>query len=183
MIKGTEVVNGLRQEGVTFFGEDKVIGNTDRDSFWENDGVYQEWVERAQTTNVKVEVDTSVMVQNKVTNGVGALDDVFVVVEGVKKPRVVLGDEFARIGICPQHVFAEGRIRQGACRTRERRTSRTSCHDSPWICFSTLEEGFPTSRSDGGCGECARPFRGGMRSSGLSCGGRERRGRRDMLRH
>lgn len=117
MIKGDEVVNGLRQKGVTLFREDEVIGNTDRYSLWQNDGVHQERVQRAQATNVKVEVDTSVMVQNEVTNRVGTLDHIFVVVEGIKKPRILLSDELARVGIRPQHVLAEAGVcvRQGAC--------------------------------------------------------------------
>ena len=48
------------------------------------------------------------MVQNEVTNHVGALDDVLVVVEGIKKPRIMFCNELARAGVCPQHVLAEG---------------------------------------------------------------------------
>lgn len=101
MIKGNEVVNGLCQEGMALFCEDEVVGNADRDGLGENDGVHQERVQRPQAANVKVEIDTSIMVENEVTNRVGTLDYVVVVVEGIKKPRVMLSDELARASICP----------------------------------------------------------------------------------
>ena len=40
MIKGGQVVDGLRKESVRLFCEDEVVGNTDRYSLWENDGIY-----------------------------------------------------------------------------------------------------------------------------------------------
>lgn len=40
MIEGDEVVNGLRKEGVSLFGKYEVVGHTDGDGLWQNDGVY-----------------------------------------------------------------------------------------------------------------------------------------------
>lgn len=62
MIKGDEVVNGLCKERVPFFCEDEVVGNTNRDGLWENDGIDQERVERSQAADVKVDIDTSIVV-------------------------------------------------------------------------------------------------------------------------
>lgn len=109
MIKGDQVVNGLRQEGMLFFRENEVVGNTDRYCFRENDGVHQKRVEWPQATNVKVEIDTSVVVEHKVTNHVGTLDNVFIVVEGIQKPGVIFCNKLARAGVRPQHVLAGGR--------------------------------------------------------------------------
>lgn len=110
MIKGNQVVNGLCKEGVPLFRKDEVVGNTDRNGLWKNDRVYQERVERPQATNIKVEIYTSVMVQNEVTNHIGALDNVLIVVEGIKKPRIMFCNKLARAGICPQHVLADRRV-------------------------------------------------------------------------
>lgn len=114
MIKGNEVVNGLCKEGVPLFCEYKVIGDTDRDGLRENDRIYQEGVQRPQASNVKVKIDAPVMVKNKVTNRVGSLDYIFVVVKGVKEPRIMFRNEFARAGVRPQHVLAGGRMRDSA---------------------------------------------------------------------
>jgi len=40
MIESDEVVNGLGEERVAFLCEDKVVGHTDRDGLWENDGIH-----------------------------------------------------------------------------------------------------------------------------------------------
>lgn len=103
-----EAVDGLGHEGMMLLGEHKVIGYTDRLGSGENDGVDQERVHGAETTDVEVDVDTAIVVEDEVADNVGSLDGVCITVEGVEEPTVVLGDELTGTGIGPKHVLATG---------------------------------------------------------------------------
>lgn len=48
------------------------------------------------------------MVEDEITNGVGALDVVLVAIKGFKKPWVMFCDEFSRARVSPEFVFAGG---------------------------------------------------------------------------
>jgi hypothetical protein len=62
MVKCHEVVNGLCKERVTFFCKHQVVGDTDGDSFWENDRVNEKGIQRAYASNIEVEIDATIMV-------------------------------------------------------------------------------------------------------------------------
>ena len=48
-----------------------------------------------ETYIVQIDIDTSIMCQDKVPNRVGPLDRMCVVVEGVQKPRILGSNELA----------------------------------------------------------------------------------------
>lgn len=50
---------------------------------------------------VHVEIHTTVVVENEVTDGIGALDVEWEVVPGVDEPRVLFGDEVAGFVVGP----------------------------------------------------------------------------------
>jgi hypothetical protein len=55
---------------------------------------------------VQVNVDTTKVVQHKVSNRVGALDGVGVAVKCLEEPRVLVGDELAGLLIGPELVLS-----------------------------------------------------------------------------
>ena len=48
------------------------------------------------------------MIENEITDGVGALDGELVTVEGVQEPWVVFLDEITRGFVCPEDILAGG---------------------------------------------------------------------------
>jgi hypothetical protein len=105
MVKGDEIVDSLCEEWMALFGKHEVIGHSNGDRLWEDDGVDEQRVERTYAPNIEVEIDATVVVENKVADGVCSLDGVRVVIEGVEEPRIVLGNEVARLFVCPEHVL------------------------------------------------------------------------------
>lgn len=95
MIEGGEIVYGLLHEGMAFGGEHEVVGDPDRNSLGEDDGMNKELVHWAEAADVQVDVNPSVVMQHEVSNGVGALYHVWVVVISVQKPRIVLLDKLS----------------------------------------------------------------------------------------
>ena len=63
--------------------------------------VSEKRVETTVAAIVQVDIRSPVMRQHKVADRVGALNGVFIVVKGVQKPRVFLGDEVARFLVRP----------------------------------------------------------------------------------
>lgn len=106
MIKGDEIMDRLGHKGVSLFSKHEVIGDSHRNGLGKDDGVDEERVQWSQATHVKVQVDTAVVVKHEIANRVCSLDWIGVPVESVQEPRIVLCDEFARAGVCPEHIFA-----------------------------------------------------------------------------
>ena len=132
VVERDEVVNSLSHEGVTLLGKHEIVGDANRNGFGEDDGVGEERVEWAETADVQVEIDTSIMVQNEITNSVGTLNSVGVTVEGIQEPVVMFSDEFTGTCICPELVFAAGesKLKREDNWGREH-TSRDAYLDSP----------------------------------------------------
>jgi hypothetical protein len=112
VVKGDEIVDGLGHEGMTFCGKHKVIGNPDGNGFGENDIKFEEGVQGAKTFDIKVEIDAAVVVEHKVTDGIGPLDGVDIRVKSGKEPRVFLCNKFTRRRVCPEHVLVAGVLGQ-----------------------------------------------------------------------
>jgi len=106
VIELDEILNRLLHEGMVLLGKHKVVGNADRDGARQNDGVDKQWVDALETADVEVEINTAVVVEDKVADCVCALDRVLVCVEGGQKPGVVGCQEVAGFYVCPEHVFA-----------------------------------------------------------------------------
>lgn len=106
MVEGNEVVNGLGHEGMALLGEHEIIGDADGNGTGKDDGVGEEGIERADATNVEVNVNTTVMIEYEVPDGVGPLDGVGVAVKCVEEPRVLICYELAGTRVCPQFVLA-----------------------------------------------------------------------------
>jgi hypothetical protein len=51
------------------------------------------------------------MIKDEITNNISSLDRELVVVEGVKKPGIVLCNELAGAGVSPEHVVTVEMIR------------------------------------------------------------------------
>lgn len=58
--------------------------------------------EKSETYVIKINVGSAIMRQHKVTNGIRALDRVFVAVESVEEPRVLIGDEITSFLVRPK---------------------------------------------------------------------------------
>jgi hypothetical protein len=95
VVKSNEVVDSLIHEGVVRRGKDEVIRNTDGDGLWEYNGVCEEGIEWLCAANVEIEVDTAIVVEDEVSDGIGTLDGVGVAVKGREEPWVVFFNELA----------------------------------------------------------------------------------------
>lgn len=72
-----------------------IIGDTSRKSPTDPGRVGEQRVETAVASIVEVDINTSKVVQDKVTDGVGALDGVRVAVEGLEEPWVSDASQFS----------------------------------------------------------------------------------------
>lgn len=90
---------------MVFLCEHEIVGHTDRDGSGEDDGECKQRVYWALAADVQIHVDSTIVVQDEIADSVSTLDGIGVAVEGFQKPRVLLGDELARAGICPEYVF------------------------------------------------------------------------------
>lgn len=106
MVEGGEIVDGLSHEGVTLLGEHEVVGDANRNSLGEYDGICEERVEGTEATNIKIEVYTTEVIKDEVADGVCTLDGVGVTVESVKEPGVVFSDELAGTCVGPEFILA-----------------------------------------------------------------------------
>lgn len=93
MIESHKIVDSLRHEGVTLLCEDEVVGDADRIGYGKNDGVGEKGINRADTSNVEVHVNTAVMIEDEVPNDVCTLNRIGVAVKSVKEPWILLSDE------------------------------------------------------------------------------------------
>lgn len=105
MVESDEVVDELIHERMPFGRDDNVIGNADRNGLWQDDLESQKRVEATETANVKIHVDTTVVMKHKVANGVCALNGIRIAIKDGQEPIVVLCDEFARVCVGPELVF------------------------------------------------------------------------------
>lgn len=78
-----------------------VVRNARRRSATYPSWVGEKGVETAIAAIVEVDISSPIIRQHKVADGVGALDGVFIVVKGVQKPRILLGDKIAGFLVRP----------------------------------------------------------------------------------
>ena len=83
-------------------GAHGVIGNAGWDCAAQPGWVLKHDIEAAIAAVVEVEVDPAVVMQDKIADRVGALNVVWVGVEGLKEFRVELGDLGARVFVGPE---------------------------------------------------------------------------------
>ena len=98
----------LGHEWMVLLGKHEVVGYANWDRPGKDDGEGEQRVDWALAANVNVHVDTTIMVEDEVADGVGTLDGVLVRVKGIEEPGVLGRDELARAGVCPEHVLAVG---------------------------------------------------------------------------
>lgn len=106
VVKSDEVVDRLEEERVSLLSKDEVVGNADRNGLWENDGEMEQRIHGPLAANVQVDVDATIVVQDKVPDHVCALDSIWVVVVGVEEPRVMFSNELPRRFVRPELVLA-----------------------------------------------------------------------------
>ena len=82
-----------------------VVADSGRDGAAEPGRVGEQRVEAALTAVVEIDVDAAVIGEDEVADGVGALDVVFVAVEGGEEPGVFFRDEGAGFGVGPEDIF------------------------------------------------------------------------------
>lgn len=82
----------------------QVVGHTNGDGLWEEHRVREEGIDRSKTTNVQVDINAPVVIEDKVANGVCTLNWVAVVVKCIEEPRIVFSNKFARDSVCPEHI-------------------------------------------------------------------------------
>lgn len=91
---------------MVFLCEHKVVGDSQRVRPRQNDREGEQGVHRTKTANVQIDVDTTVVIQDEVTDSISALDRIRVAVEGLEEPGVLLRDELARGNVSPESVLA-----------------------------------------------------------------------------
>jgi hypothetical protein len=101
MVKGNQVVYSLSHERMFFFRKHEIVRDPDGYGARKNDGKDQKWIHTTQATNVEVDVDTAVMMEDKVANGVRPLDRIWVRIKRVEEPTVVLRNKFAGTSVGP----------------------------------------------------------------------------------
>jgi len=90
-----QVVNDTQEEWVTRNRAHCVVGDTGRQSAAHPGGVGEQRIQATVATIVQVEINTTVVGEDKVTDRVGALNGVFVVVKGLEEPGVLGSDKLA----------------------------------------------------------------------------------------
>jgi hypothetical protein len=119
VIECDEVVNHLIHEGVALGREDEVVAYAHRPRFGENDLEAKKRVHSPSATNVEIHVDSTVFVEDKVSDGICSLNCVGIRIEDGQEPGVILGDEGTRRSIRPKHVLA-GRGATDSTRSHQR---------------------------------------------------------------
>lgn len=108
MVESRKTVDSAVHECRTLGREDQVVGDTDGLGDRKDDlpVTLQERVQTSSTTDIKVHVDTAKVVEDKVPDRIRSLDRELVRVIHAKVRWVVLGDEFSREIVGPEHVLA-----------------------------------------------------------------------------
>lgn len=105
VVEGDEVVDDEVHKVVALLGHHDVVRDADGHGGGEDDVEVEEGIHALLAPDVEVHVDASVVVEDKVPDGVGALDRVGVAVERREEPRVMRGDELARRGVGPEDIL------------------------------------------------------------------------------
>jgi hypothetical protein len=122
VVPSWQSMDGMVHERRALGGKYEVVGNTDLELAQEDPSgrltyrlsdrqndipvALQEVVHAAPTSDIQVHVYTSKVVQNIVSDRIGALDGVGVRIEHVQMVRVMRFDEFARGLVGPEHILA-----------------------------------------------------------------------------
>jgi len=91
-------VHDLEEEGMVGNAAHGIIADTGGHGSADPCGIDKERVERSLTTIVEIDVDAAKVGENKVSNGIGALNREAIAIEGFEKPRV------------PEHVRGESLV-------------------------------------------------------------------------
>lgn len=83
MVEGDEVVDGLLEERMALLCKYKVIRNTDWDGLGKDNRIYQERIHRAETSDIQVEIYSTIIMEDEVAYRIGMLNRVSVTVKGV----------------------------------------------------------------------------------------------------
>src|SRR5258707_1338547 len=101
MVESNQVVYSLSHERMFFFRKHEIIRDANRYGARKNDGKDEEGIQTTQATNVEVDVDAAIMIEDKVANGIRPLDRIWVRIKRVKEPTVVLCNEFTGTSVSP----------------------------------------------------------------------------------
>jgi len=101
MVKGYQVVYGLSHEWVLFFREHEIVRDADGYGARQDDRKDEKGIQSTKAANVEVHVDATIMMKDKVANGIRPLDTIRVRIECVEEPTIILCNELAGTGICP----------------------------------------------------------------------------------
>ena len=86
MVKIDKIMNSLLKQRVVSFCKHKVVGNANGNGFWKDDRVYEKRIDWPKASDIQIDIDASKMIENKVANGVGALNRISIIVKGIEKP-------------------------------------------------------------------------------------------------
>lgn len=100
-----ERVDDTQEEGMARDRAHGVVGDASGYGPPQPGRVGQEGVEATVTAIVQVNVDATIMGQDEISDGVGALDVFLVVVKGFKEPGVFSSNKLARLCVGPQFVL------------------------------------------------------------------------------
>jgi len=100
-----ELFNHAHEERVVRHGAHGIIGNSGGHCLAHPGRVREQRFELAVAAIVQINIDTAEVVEDEVADGVGALDGVWVVLEGLVEPLVFILDELHASLIGPQLVF------------------------------------------------------------------------------
>jgi len=100
-----DVVDHVVEKRMIRHSAHSIVGNSRRQSLAHPSRVREQRFELTVAAVVQVEVNTAVVLEDKVPNGVGALDGVRVVPESILEPLVLVVDEFQAHLVGPQLVF------------------------------------------------------------------------------
>lgn len=87
-------------------GEHEVVGNANRNGFRQDYGIGEEGIKGAETANIEIDVDASIVVKDEIAYHVCSLNGICIPIKGVQEPGIILCDELASGSVCPEHVFA-----------------------------------------------------------------------------
>jgi hypothetical protein len=67
---------------MALFGKHEVIRHAHWDSLWEDDRIYEERVQRSKASNVQIEVYSTIMVKDEITNCISTLYRIGIAIKG-----------------------------------------------------------------------------------------------------
>lgn len=90
-----QIVNDTQEEWVTRDRAHCIVGDTGRQSAAHPGGVREQRVQTTIAAIIQVEINTTIVGEDKVTDRVGTLNGIFVVVKRFEEPGVLGSDELA----------------------------------------------------------------------------------------